>query len=155
MGELNYKLVSSDSELQAAFEVRRQVFVKEQNISEDLTFDGHDRQALHMVVMDGERVIGTARVLFSSNNQAKLERMAILKPFRRRGIGRRIICYLIEELSKRQVEQVVLHAQYVVVAFYKSCGFEESGLPFCEAGIKHLKMQRRLRLARLSRQPPT
>ncbi|MCJ7743469.1 MAG: GNAT family N-acetyltransferase [Dehalococcoidales bacterium] len=146
MGELNYKLVSSDSELKAAFEVRWQVFVKEQNISEDLTFDGHDRQALHMVVMDGERAIGTARVLFLSNNQAKLERMAILKPFRRRGIGRRIICYLIEELNKRQVEQVVLHAQYAVVAFYKSCGFEESGLPFCEAGIKHVKMQRRLRL---------
>ncbi len=146
MGELNYKLVSSDSELKAAFEVRRQVFVKEQNISEDLTFDGHDRQALQMVVMDGERAIGTARVLFLSDNQAKLERMAILKPFRRRGIGRRIICYLIEELSKRQVEQVILHAQYAVVAFYKSCGFEESGLPFYEAGIKHVKMQRRLRL---------
>jgi len=144
MGGLNYKLVSSDSELKAAFEVRRLVFVKEQNISEDLTFDDHDRQALHMVVMDGERAIGTARVLFLSNNQAKLERMAILKPFRRRGIGRRIICYLIEELSKRQVEQIVLHAQYAVVAFYKSCGFEESGLPFCEAGIKHVKMQRRL-----------
>ncbi len=146
MGELNYKLVSSDSELKAAFEVRRQVFVKEQNISEGLTFDGHDKQALQIVVMDGERVIGTARVLFLSNNQAKLERMAILKPFRRRGIGRIIICYLIEELSKRQVEQVVLHAQYAAVAFYKSCGFEESGPPFCEVGIKHVKMQRRLRL---------
>lgn len=146
MCEFNYKLVSSDRELKAAFEVRRQVFVKEQNISEDLTFDSHDRQALHMVVMDGERAIGTARVLLLSNNQAKLERMAILKPFRRRGIGRRIICYLIEELSKRQVEQVLLHAQYAVVAFYKSCGFEESGSPFCEVGIKHVKMQRRLRL---------
>jgi predicted GNAT family N-acyltransferase len=64
MGKLNYKFVSSDSELKATFEVRRQVFVKEQNISEDLTFDGHDRQVLHMVVMDGERAIGTARVLF-------------------------------------------------------------------------------------------
>jgi predicted GNAT family N-acyltransferase len=144
MGELNYKLVSSDSELKAAFEVRRRVFVKEQNISEDLTFDGHDRQALQMVVMDGERVIGTARVLFLSNNQAKLERMAILKPFRRKGIGRRIIYYLIKELNNKRVEQVVLHAQYAVVAFYKSCGFEESGSPFYEAGIKHVKMQRRI-----------
>jgi len=37
-----------------------------------------NRQALHMVVMDGERVIGTARVLFLATNQAKLERMASL-----------------------------------------------------------------------------
>jgi len=144
MGELSYRFVSSDSELKAAFEVRRQVFVVEQNILEDLTFDGHDRQALHMVVMEGESAIGTARVLFLSDNQAKLERMAVLKPFRQRGIGTRIVSYLIEELRKRQIEQVFLHAQYAVVAFYKTCGFEESGLPFCEVEIQHVKMQRRL-----------
>ena len=97
-----------------------------------------------MVVMDGERVIGTARVLFLAANQAKLERRAILKPFRRKGIGRRLIYYLNEELSKRQVEQVVLHAQYSVVAFYKSCGFAESDSPFWEVDIKHVKMHSHL-----------
>ena len=86
----------------------------------------------------------TARVLFLTANQAKLERMAILKPFRRKGIGRRLICYLNEELCKRQVEQVVLHAQCSAVTFYKSCGFEESGAPFWEVGIKHIKMQKQL-----------
>ena len=140
MGKLNYKLVSSDKELKAAFEVRRQVFVEEQGISQDLEFDGGDSEALHMVVVDGDRVIGTARVLFLATNQAKLERMAVLKPFRCKGIGRRVISFLNEELRKRQVKQVVLHAQYSAVGFYKSCGFEESGLPFCEAGIKHIKM---------------
>jgi len=142
MGKLNYKLVASDRELKGAFEVRRQVFVEEQGISEDIELDDYDREALHMVVKDGEKIIGTARVLFLAANQAKLERMAILKPFRRKGIGRRLICYLNEELCKRQVEQVVLHAQYAVVAFYKSFGFEELGLPFVEDGIKHIKMQK-------------
>ncbi len=144
MDELNYKLVENDRELKEAFEVRRKVFVEEQGIAEYLEFDGNDGQALHMVVLDGERVIGTARVLFLATNQAKLERMAILKPFRRKGIGRRLIYYLNENLSKRQVAQVVLHAQYSVVAFYKSCGFEESGSPFWEVSIKHVKMQRQL-----------
>ena len=99
---------------------------------------------LHMVVKDGEKVIGTARVLFLPASQAKIERIAILKPFRRKGIGRRIISFLNEELKNKQVEQVVLHAQYPVAAFYRSCGFVESGSPFREAGIKHIKMQRRL-----------
>ena len=97
-----------------------------------------------MVVKDGEKVIGTARVLFLAANQAKLERMAILKPFRRKGIGSRIIAFLNEELRNRQINQVFLHAQYSVVAFYKSCGFKESGSPFWEAGIRHIRMQRRL-----------
>jgi len=144
MGELNYKLVTSDSELEGAFEVRRQVFVKGQGVPEDVELDEDDKEALHMVVKDGDRVIGTARVLFPSDDLAKIERMAVLDPFRRRGIGSRIISFLIEELRNRQIEEAVLHGQYQVVAFYKSCGFEEIGLPFLEVGIKHIKMQRRL-----------
>ena len=144
MGKLSYKLVASNRDLKEAFEVREKVFTEEQGIPEDLEFDNHDREALHMVVKDGERVIGTARVLFLTTNQAKIERMAILRPFRHRGIGRRIISFLNEELKNRHVEEVVLHAQYSVVAFYKSCGFKELGLPFWEVGIKHIKMQKRL-----------
>ena len=144
MGKLSYKLVASDRDLKEALEVRKKVFTEEQGTPEDLEFDNHDREALHMVVKDGERVIGTARVLFLTTNQAKIERMAILRPFRHRGIGRRIISFLNEELKNRHVEEVVLHAQYSIVAFYKSCGFEELGLPFWEVGIKHIKMQKRL-----------
>ncbi len=144
MGKLSYKLVASDRELKEAFEVRKRVFVDEQGIAENLELDDRDGEALHMVVKDGERVIGTARVIFLANNQAKIERMAVLKPFRRKGVGRRIISFLNEELRKKQVEQVVVHAQYAVVGFYKLCGFEESSSPFWEAGIKHIKMERRL-----------
>ena len=144
MGKLSYKLVTSDRDLKEAFGVRKKVFVEEQGISEDIEFDGCDSEALHMVVKDGERAIGTARVQFLTPSQAKIERMAVLKPFRRRGIGSEIISFLNEELRNRRVEQVVLHAQYSVVDFYKSCGFEELGSPFWEAGIKHIKMQRRL-----------
>ncbi len=144
MDNLIYKLVTSDRELQGALDVRRQVFVEEQGISEDLEYDGHDSDALHVVVKDGERVVATARVQFPTSSQAKIERMAVLKSFRRRGIGRRIMVFLNEELRSRQVEQVVLHAQCAVAAFYRSCGFEETGLPFMEAGIKHIAMQRRL-----------
>ena len=144
MDEFSCQWVINDGELEAAFEVRRRVFVGEQGISEDEELDNLDKEALHMVAKDGDIVIGTARVLFLTGNQAKLERMAILKPYRRRGIGGRIIAFVSEELSKKQVEQVILHAQYEVTAFYKSCGFEESGPIFWEAGIKHIKMQRRL-----------
>ena len=144
MDNLSYKIVVSDRELKGAFEVRKQVFVEEQGIPEDLELDELDVEAMHMVVKDGEGIVGTARVLFLAASQAKLERMAILKPFRRRGIGKGIISFLDEEFKNRGTEQVVLHAQCSAVNFYKSCGFEESGSPFWEAGIKHVKMQKRL-----------
>jgi len=141
---VTFKLVTNDEELRGALEVRRQVFVEEQGVSEDLEYDGLDGEALHIVVKDGERVIGTARVRFPTTNQAKVERMAVLKPFRGRGIGSNIISFLKGELKTKRIEHVVLHAQYVLTAFYKSCGFEETGAPFWEAGIKHIKMQLRL-----------
>ena len=144
MKELTYKFVENETELKGAFEVRRQVFVEEQGVAGDLEFDEQDSEALHMVVKDGQGVVGTARVLFFTDNQAKLERIAVLKPLRRRGIGRGIISFLDEELQNRGVERVSLHAQCVAAAFYRSCGFEEIGSTFWEAGIKHIKMQKQI-----------
>ena len=143
MEELNYKLVESDSELEGAFEVRSRVFVEQQGISEDLVFDGCDGEAMHIVVKDEEKVIATARVRFLGAKEAKLERMAVLSPFRGRGIGKRVISFLIEELKGRQIEKVVLHAQYGVIEFYQACGFNTLGVPFWEAGMKHLRMERK------------
>jgi predicted GNAT family N-acyltransferase len=144
MSKFSYKLVTGDVELQEAFEVRRQVFVREQGISEDLVFDGHDREALHIVVKDGAKVIGSARVQFLADNQAKLERMAILKRYRRKGIGREMLLFLDAVWRDKQVRQVIIHAQIEVVPFYKLCGFDELGSPFWEAGIKHIKMRKQL-----------
>jgi len=144
MSRFNYKLVTGDVELREALEVRRQVFVRGQGISEDLVFDAHNREALHVVAKDGERVIGSARVQFLANNQAKLERMAILKRYRRKGIGRQMLLFLDAVLKCKQVQQVIIHAQLEVIPFYKSCGFDQVGLPFQEAGIKHIEMRRQL-----------
>jgi len=144
MSKFSYKLVTGDAELQEAFEVRRQVFVREQSISEDLVFDGRDEEALHMVVKDGEKVIGSARVQFLAGNQAKLERMAVLKRYRRKGIGKEMLLFLDAVWKDKRVQQVIIHAQLEVVPFYKLCGFEELGLPFREAGIKHIKMSKQV-----------
>ena len=144
MSKFGYTLVAGDVELQEAFEVRRHVFIQEQGISEDLVFDEHDTEALHMVVKDEERVIGTARVQFLAGNQAKLERMAVLKRYRFKGIGKELLLFLDAVLKDKQVQQVIIHAQFEVVPFYKLCGFDELGLPFREAGIKHIKMYKRL-----------
>lgn len=144
MSKFGHKLVTGDVELQEAFEVRRQVFVREQGISEDMVFDRYDREALHVVVKDGQKVIGTARVQFLADNQAKLERMAVLKHYRRKGIGKEMLLFLDTVWKDKQVQQVIIHAQLEVVPFYKLCGFDELGLPFREAGIKHIKMCKRL-----------
>ena len=142
MREPVYKFAANDLELKGACKVKRQVFVKEQGISESLVFGGvGNGEEMNMVVKDGDSVIGTARVIFPAKDMAKIERMAVLKHLRCRGIGEGIISFLNGELKHRQIKLVVIHAQYTVVEFYKSCGFKESGEHFFEAGIKHIKME--------------
>lgn len=144
MEDLSYKLAEDQSELGGAFAVRRRVFVEEQGIAEGLVFDGNDGEALHAVVKNGTEVVATARVRFLSSTRAKLERMAVVEERRRKGIGSRATSFVIGELKQRGVEQVVLHAQCAVVPFYRSCGFGEVGLPFREAGVEHIQMERQL-----------
>ena len=142
MTEFSYKLVENNSDLEGAFEVRKDVFVEQQGILETLVFDDLEAEAMHIIVAQGEQTIGTARIRFLDTGEAKLERMAVLKAFRDSGIGKGIISFVVEELTSRRVEKLVLHAQHEVVGFYNKCGFEEAGSPFWEAGIKHIKMER-------------
>ena len=142
MDNLFYKLVENDEELEEALRIRKRVFVEEQGIPEALEQDGNDSSALHIVAKNGDAVIGTVRVRFLNNRKVKLERMAILKPLRGAGIGKGIIVFLEEELKKRGVEQIVLHAQYYIKDFYIQCGFMETGLPFLEADIQHIEMEK-------------
>jgi predicted GNAT family N-acyltransferase len=144
MDRITFKLVENDSELREAFEVRRVVFVEEQGVTEDIEYDGFDYEALQMVVKEEDKIIGTARVRFLAPSKAKIERMALLKPFRRRKIGSGIMSFLDSELRMRYVGHVILHAQYSVIAFYESCGYCTTGSPFWEAGIKHIAMEKRL-----------
>jgi len=142
MAKFIYKLVENEEELQGAFEVRRQVFAVEQQIAEELVFEkAEDGDEIDIVVKDEGTVIGTARVVFTADNTAKIERMAVLKNFRNRGVGKGIISFLNEEFKRRNKTHIVLHAQYQVIDFYRGCGFRESGLPFEEAGIRHVKME--------------
>ncbi len=137
-----FKNVTSHSELEGAFAVRREVFIVEQSIAEDEEYDGLDQDCLHYVAMNGAQVVGTARVRFLSIESAKLERMAVLKNFRRKGIGTGILGLIDTELKTRKIKEAVLHAQMIAVPFYFASGFTATGSTFYEANIEHIKMQK-------------
>ena len=137
-----FKNVTSPSELEGAFAVRREVFIVEQSIAEDEEYDGLDQDCLHYVAINGAWVVGTARVRFLSKESAKIERMAVLKNFRRKSVGAGILSLIEKELKTRRIKEAVLHAQMTAVPFYLACGFTATGATFYEAEIEHIKMQK-------------
>jgi predicted GNAT family N-acyltransferase len=130
-------IVKSQSELKQVMDVRHNVFVDEQGINEDEEYDGLDDSCLQFIVKAADEVVGTGRVRYVTGDCAKIERMAILKPFRKHGAGKALLTFILFHI---EASQVILHAQWTAIPFYKACGFVEMKGPFFEAGIKHVKM---------------
>ena len=70
----------------------------------------------------------------------KIERVSILKPSRKKGLGSKLMRFIINSAKKREFERVYLHSQMGSIDFYKGLGFRVKGAMFQEAGINHVLM---------------
>jgi len=123
-------------DLEAAFSIRRTVFCVEQGVSEAEEIDGRDDQCRHFLALAAGIPIGTARTRVLANGDTKIERVAVLKPYRRSGIGRLLMIHIMENASSN----MVLNAQIAVKQFYMALGFVAEGAVFLEADIEHIHM---------------
>lgn len=118
--------------------VRAMVFVAEQKVPRDMEFDEDDGKAEHFVAFDARHmVMGCARLL----DNGRIGRVAVLRPFRRRGIGRAVMEAVIARAKVRGMTSVHLGAQVQAQPFYEDLGFEAYGDVFDEAGIPHQMMR--------------
>jgi predicted GNAT family N-acyltransferase len=115
------------------------VFVKEQGVPAEIELDRDDGRAVHLLALAGEKAIGTARVVLRRAD-AKIGRMAVLKSYRRRGAGKRLLKRAIATAKQRGAGKIYLYAQVPVIGFYEKMGFRGYGSVFDEAGIPHRKM---------------
>ena len=128
-------------DLQKAFDIRKEVFVVEQAVSEEEEWDGLDEIATHFLATYKGEAAGTARWRVTPEGAIKLERFCVLAPFRGLQIGASLVKAVIDDIPADTY--AYLHAQIQVVDFYKKWGFETVGEVFEEADILHLKMVRR------------
>jgi predicted GNAT family N-acyltransferase len=142
---LKIKLVNYSEETQGIEQIRRRVFHEEQNIDEELEFDGLDETSEHLLAYLNQEPIGTLRIREVDPKLVKIERLAVLSQSRNQGIGRKLMEYAIALITeKNQYEQIVIHAQYHLKNFYQSFGFQSVGETFEEAEILHIKMTKSL-----------
>src|SRR4051794_31870137 len=74
------------AEVRAALALRHEVFVLEQRGPLAAEVDRHDETALHLVAVDGGRVVATCR-LVAEGETTTLGRMAVAPSARRRGLA--------------------------------------------------------------------
>lgn len=141
--------ISSREELEKAYTIRTRVFVREQGVPEEIELDRDDKRAFHFLAFASGKAVGTARVVMHRGS-AKIGRMAVLKSYRGRGIGTKLLKRTIVMAKKQDAQKIYLHAQVPVIGFYEAMAFQCVGQVFEEAGIPHRKMvlTRRKRLER-------
>jgi len=137
--KLTIREIENKKELEEIISIRKEVFVKEQNVPEGMEIDGEDDKAIHVIVLLGKKPIGCARIRII-DNRAKLERISILKEYRGNGYGKDLVEFLIKFCLDKKVKEIYMHAQYYLKDFYSDLEFVESGSVFAEAGIKHIEM---------------
>ncbi len=144
MSEPLIKIVRSKSDLNDAQNVRSGVFTVEQGIDRSIEQDGFDDCCDHIVAyLEGEAV-GTVRIHYISDQQAKIERLAVKAETRGQKIGYKIMEKALNFLAEKNIKEIFLDSQYHAKSFYEKFGFKQIGDVFDEVGIVHVKMKKTL-----------
>jgi len=137
---LKAKIVKYNDCFEKIKSIREEVFIKEQNVPEELEIDGLDPEAIHSIAFDDNTEIGTGRMFPDGH----IGRIAVKKHYRGRGLGKIIMESLIEVARVNKIPEVWLSSQYHAKGFYEKLGFIKIGEVYKEAGIDHIKMKKKL-----------
>jgi predicted GNAT family N-acyltransferase len=122
--------------------IRLTVFVEEQGVPVELEWDGMDPDSVHFLAVESDgAAIGTVRLLPDGH----IGRMAVLKPWRKQGVGHALLTRVLDYARARGDRKVMLNAQTTAVEFYRREGFAVIGNEFMDAGIPHLYMEKTFR----------
>ena len=118
--------------------IRKAVFVEEQRVPEALEWDGLDGGCIQVLAMAADgKAIGTGRLLPDGH----IGRMAVLKPWRGKGVGAALLRELIAAAREHGHRSAELSAQTHAIGFYRRFGFEVASGEYLDAGIPHRAMR--------------
>lgn len=90
-------IAKTEKQLNDAFFVRKEVFVKEQHVPEEEEIDQFEDTSEHIVIYDGGQPVGAGRWRIKDGH-GKLERICVMKSHRSLGVG----AVIMQALEKRR-----------------------------------------------------
>ncbi|MFJ4003527.1 GNAT family N-acetyltransferase [Streptomyces sp. NPDC090023] len=148
------RVAEDPADREACFTVRKDVFVAEQGVPQDIEYDAYDATAVHVLAMGEDGVpLGTGRLLHGAAAAAKtggdtsvgsLGRLAVTRRARGLGVGAALVRAIEGAARELGLTAVDLHAQTQALGFYERLGYTAYGPEFLDAGIAHRAMRRPL-----------
>lgn len=123
-GTITIKEVATAEELRQAQQIREEVLEAEQGFAHDVNIDGLDESASHVLALDAGAPVATARLTIHREGEGKIARIAVLRPYRGKGVGQRMLRQLeaIARLAGLGILHVQPHAR--LESFFRSLGYE-------------------------------
>lgn len=122
--------------------IRIEVFVDEQNFQEE--FDELDEISTHMAFYDNGKAVATCRFFPIDDNTYKLGRIAVVKSYRGKQLGRYVMECAEKEIKKLGGKVLKLGAQTRAQGFYEKCGFIPYGEIYKEEYCDHIMMKKEI-----------
>ncbi|MFF9122022.1 GNAT family N-acetyltransferase [Streptomyces sp. NPDC014889] len=148
------RVADDPADREACFAVRKEVFVVEQGVPQDIEYDEYDAVAVHVLAVREDGVpLGTGRLLYGAEAAEKtggdpalgsLGRLAVTGDARGLGVGAALVRAIEDAARARGLTAVDLHAQSHALGFYERLGYTAYGPEFPDAGIPHRAMRRAL-----------
>lgn len=125
-----------------AIDIRKRVFIDEQGFKNE--FDEIDKIAYHAVIYVKGKYAAAGRLFGDENKNAHIGRIAVLKDFRGKNLGRLIIDILEKKAAELNFTNIELSAQIHVMDFYSKLGYSPVGEEYLDEGCPHIKMVKKL-----------
>lgn len=105
-----------------------------------------DPSSTHLVALDGEHLVGYARLL-REGATGHLRQVIVDPAYRRRRIGAQLVGVLLDQLRSEGFAIVYLNARLPAVPMYRRLGFRVAGNEFRmpRTWLRHVRMEQRLR----------
>ncbi|WP_335931608.1 GNAT family N-acetyltransferase [Streptomyces sp. PTD5-9] len=153
-GPYTTRTAVGERDIAACLRVRKDVFVHEQNVPEEIEYDALDAVAVHVLAVAADGApLGTGRLLHGpaaadrtggDPGVGSLGRLAVTGRARGLGVGAALVRAIEDAARELGLTAVDLHAQTHALGFYERLGYAAYGPEFPDAGIPHRAMRRTL-----------
>ncbi len=134
---INFKVTNTLSEDEKM--IRETVFIEEQRFK--IEFDDIDNIATHIIMYLDGKPLGCCR-LYKQDNEYHIGRIAILKPYRGKGYGEKILLQAEKNAKKMGADSISLSAQVRASGFYEKLGYKKHGEIYFDEYCEHIAMKK-------------
>lgn len=122
--------------------IRTAVFMNEQGFKNE--FDDQDQNSYHFIFFEDDQPVSCARLFKSPDkkNWMTLGRVAVLKNYRNRHYGLKMLEAIEKEAVSMQALGIELSAQLRVQSFYEKAGYSAVGDIYMDEHCEHIHMEK-------------